>query len=127
MKKRLIQLSAAGVVLLIIALVTITLSLDRIIKAGVETVGPQIAKVEVKLAGVSHSLFSGRGEIKGLVVGNPEGFKTESAIKVGSVSMALRPSSIFSQKIVVDSINVAAPEVTLEGGLTGNNLSKILA
>src|SRR5206468_2764506 len=37
------------------------------------------------------------------------------------------PSSFFSQKIVVDSINVAAPEVTFEGGLKGNNLSKILA
>jgi hypothetical protein len=127
MKKRLIQLGAVAVILLILAIVAITLSIDRIIKAGVETMGPKIAKVDVKLAGVSHSLFSGKGEIKGLFVGNPEGFKSESAIKVGGVSVALQPSTIFSKKVVIDSINVAAPEVTFEGGLTGNNLSKILA
>src|SRR5437016_947696 len=108
MKKRFVQLGVGGVILLILAVVAITLSLDRIIKAGVETAGPKIAQVQVKLAGVSHSLFSGKGEINGLVVGNPEGYKTESAIKVGGVSLALQPSSIFSRKILVDSINVAS-------------------
>ncbi|MCI0535316.1 MAG: AsmA family protein [Verrucomicrobiales bacterium] len=127
MKKRLLQIGAGVVILLVAAIVAVTLSLDRIIKSGVETVGPQIAQVEVKLAGVSHSLFSGKGEIKGLVIGNPEGFKSESAIKVGGVAVAVQPSTVFSQKIVVNSINVAAPEVTFEGGLKGNNLSKILA
>src|SRR5262245_22980608 len=111
MKKRLVQLGVVGVILLVAAIVAITLFLDRIIKASVETVGPQIAKVEVKRASVSHSRFYGKGESKGLVVGNPEGYKTDSAIKVGGVSLALQPSTVFSQKIVVDSINVTAPEV----------------
>jgi uncharacterized protein involved in outer membrane biogenesis len=127
MKKRLVQFGIAGLILLIVAVVAITLFLDRIIKSGVESAGPRIAQVDVKLAEVSHSLFSGKGEIKGLIVGNPEGFKTESAIKVDAVSVALRPSSIFSKKVVIDSVNVVAPQVTFEGGLTGNNLSKILA
>jgi len=127
MKKRLLQIGIAVVILLVIGLVALTLSLDRIVKTGVETVGPQVAKVEVKLAGVSLSFFSGKGEIKGLVVGNPEGYKTESAIKVGGVSVVVKPSTVFSDKILVESINVSGPEVTFEGGLTGNNLKKILA
>jgi uncharacterized protein involved in outer membrane biogenesis len=127
MKKRLFQFAVVVVVLLVAAVVVVTFSLDRIIKAGVETVGPQVAKVQIKLDGVHLSLLSGAGDIKGLVVGNPDGFKTESAIKVGSVHVGVNPGSVLSDKIVIRSIRVEAPEITFEGGLKGNNLSKILA
>lgn len=40
--------------------------------------------------------------------------------------MAIKPGSLFSDKIVVQSIDVKAPEITFEGSLSGNNLSKIL-
>ena len=116
-----------AVVLLVIALVLVTVFLDRIIKTGVETVGPRVAKVEIRLGGVSQSLFSGKGELKNLFVGNPEGFKTESAIKVGAVRVGLQPASVFSPKIVIDSISVEAPEITLEGLGKNSNLNKILA
>jgi uncharacterized protein involved in outer membrane biogenesis len=86
-----------------------------------------LTKVDVKLDRVSLSLFSGAGQIKGLVVGNPEGFKTPHAISVGSASVALKPASLFSDKIVIKSIRVEAPDITFEGGFGGNNLGKILA
>jgi hypothetical protein len=39
----------------------------------------------------------------------------------------LKPGSLLSDKLIIKSINVEAPEITFEGGLGGNNLSKILA
>jgi len=126
MKKILIRIGLVLVVLVIIAVVAITLSLDKIIKKGVETVGPQLTQVEVKLDGVSLSLLSGGGSIKGLLVGNPKGYQTPAAIRVGRASLTIQPSSLLSDKIVIRSINVQAPEITFEGDLKGNNISQIL-
>ena len=80
----------------------------------------------MSVQGVSLSPFSGRGQLKGLVVGNPEGFKTPTAIQVGSVGVALQPSSVLSDKVVIQTITVAGPEITLEQTPQGNNLNKIL-
>lgn len=114
------------VVLIVIAVVAVTLSLDKIFKKGVETVGPQLTQVEVKLDGVSLSPLSGGGSIKGLHVGNPKGYQTPSAIRVDRASLSTQPSSLLSDKIVIRSINVQAPEITFEGDLKGNNISQIL-
>lgn len=127
MKKLLFRLLIALVVLVILAVVAVSLFLDSAIRRGVETVGPMLTKVDVKLAGVSLSIFSGSGKIKGLVVGNPPGYKTPAAIQVGSASLAVQPGSVFSDKVVIRSINVRAPEITFETDLRGNNLSKIMA
>lgn len=126
MKKTILRVAIVLVVLLVVAVAASFFFLGSIIKKGVETVGPQITKTEMRLDGASLSVFSGSGTLKGLFVGNPEGFKTESAMKFGSVSVGVKPGSIFSDKIHVTHVNVQAPEITFEGGLKGNNLSKLL-
>jgi hypothetical protein len=127
MKKLFFRLLIVLVIVVVLAVVAIGLFLDSAIKRGVETVGPMLTKVEVKLESVSLSLLSGSGKIKGLVVGNPEGYKTPSAINVGAASLVLSPGSLLSDKIVIKSIEVQAPEITFETDLKANNLSKILA
>ena len=127
MKKLLIRISIALLALLIVGVLAVSLFLNSAVKKGIETVGPMLAKVEVKLDSVSLSLLSGSGKIKGLFVGNPEGFKTPSAIQVGNASLALQPSSLFGDKVVIKSVLVQAPEITFETDLKANNLSKILA
>jgi hypothetical protein len=127
MKKILIRILIALVVLIIVAALAVHFFLDSAVKRGIETVGPKMTKVDIKLDSVTLSLLSGSGKIKGLVVGNPEGYKTPHAINVGTASIALQPGSLLSDKLVIKSINLDAPEITFEGGLGGNNLSKILA
>jgi uncharacterized protein involved in outer membrane biogenesis len=125
MKKILIRIALALIVLLIAGVITLTLNLDRGIKKVVETVGPQITQVPVKLDGVSLSVFSGSGALKGLTIGNPEGYKTPEAMSVGLASVAVNPGSIFSDKIVVKHIRIEAPKITFELGPGGNNLQRI--
>lgn len=127
MKKWIILTSVALVVLVIIGIVAFALSLDSAIKKGIERFGPQIAKVDVKLTNVNLSLLSGSGSIKGLVIGNPEGYKSPHAISVGSSSVALGLGSLLSDKVVVKSIRVESPEIVLELGPGGSNLQKIQA
>jgi len=125
MKKIIVKILIGLAVLAIIAALAVHFLLDGAIKTAVETIGPKLTKVEVKLASANLSIFSGSGGIKGLVVGNPDGFKTPSAISVGTASLAVQPGSIFSDKIIIRSIIVEAPEITLEGNLKGSNLEKL--
>lgn len=127
MKKIILRVLLAVVVLLIVGLLALALFLDAAIKRGVETVGPMVTKTDVKLQSASLSLLSGSGKIRGLVVGNPEGFKSPFAISVGSASLAVAPKSLFSDKVVIKSIVVEAPEITYEQSLKGNNLSALQA
>jgi AsmA family len=126
MKKLLVRILIGLVVLVILVVLAVGLFLDGAIKKGVETIGPRIAKVDIKLDSVNLSLLSGSAKIKGLVVGNPEGYKTPNAISVGSTSVSVSPGSLLSDKIIVKSIRVESPEITFEGGLTGNNLKQIM-
>jgi len=127
MKKIIRRIILVLVLLIILGAVGVHFFLDSAIKKGIETFGPQITKVSVKLDSVSLSLLSGSGKIQGFVVGNPEGFKTPSAISVGTASLALQPKSLLSDKIVVKSIVLEAPEITFETDLKSVNLKKILA
>jgi len=114
------------VVLVIVAVIVAGLFLGNIVKAGVETVGPKITQVTIKVDAVNLSLLTGAAKIQGLVVGNPEGYKTPQAISVGVVAVGVNPMSVLSDKIVVRSIEVRSPEITFEGSpFSGNNLTKI--
>ncbi len=123
--KKLIKIVVVLLVLLVVAVFVASFFIGSIIKTGVETVGPKVAKVPIKLDSASLSMLGGSGGMSGLVVGNPEGYKTDSAIKVGKVSLAVVPGSVLSDKIVIKSVEVRSPEITLEGGLSENNLTKI--
>ena len=127
MKKLTVRLLMALVVVVILAVLVVGLFLDKAIKSGVETIGPRLTKVDIRLQSVSLSLLSGGGTIKGLVVGNPQGYKSPSAINVGEATLALLPKSLLSDKIIVKTIKVQGPEITFETDLRNNNLSKILA
>lgn len=126
MKRIILRLCLAVLILLILAILGISLFLDGAVKRGIEMVGPRLTKTPMQLNNVSLSILSGSGSIKGLVVGNPEGFKSSEAIRVGNASLLLQPGSLLTRKIVIKSIKVEAPEITFEYGFGGgNNLGKI--
>jgi hypothetical protein len=126
MKRLIIRITLVLLIVLVVAVGMSIYFLGSIVKKGVETIGPQITRTQIKLDSATLSLLSGSGKLKGLFIGNPEGFKAESAIKVGSISVGVVPGSVFSDKIHVTHVEVIGPEITFEGGLKGNNLSKLL-
>jgi hypothetical protein len=124
--KKLIKIVILLVLVLIIAaIVAIPLFLDTAITKGFNAVGPTITKTDTHIQGTSISLFSGSGQMKGLFIGNPEGYKG-AAMQVGSSSFAVKPSSIFSDKVVVKSVRIEGPELSLETDLKSVNLKKLL-
>ncbi len=102
------------------------LFLNKAVKAGVETVGPKVAKTPVTLADVRISLLSGSGELDGFVVGNPEGFATAHAVRVGKMKMDMEPRSVLSDIVQIREISVDSPEIVYELSKKGSNLSQIM-
>jgi len=126
MRKLFLSVVIILVVLIVAAVIVVGFFLGTIVKTGMETVGPKIMQVSIKVDAVNLSLLTGSARVRGLVVGNPEGYKTPQAISVGSAAVGVNPFSVLSDKIVVRSVRVEAAEITFEGGLGGNNLSKIM-
>ena len=126
MKKWLVRIIGIVVLLVVVVLAIVFFNLNSIVKKGVETVGPQLTKVDVTLGSATLSPMNGNGELNKLFVGNPEGYNSPSAIQVGNIKVALKLSSVLSDTIVIEAINIQEPEITFEGGLGGNNLSEIL-
>lgn len=125
MKKILARICIAIAAIIIIAILAIHFFLDGAVRRGVETVGSKMTKVDVTLSGVHLSFLSGSGKIVGLVVGNPEGYKTPHAISIGKAALELKPGSLLADKLVINSINIDSPEITFEGGLGHDNLKQI--
>ena len=126
MKKWVLRIVIVGIVLAVIVVGALFYFLNDIVKSGVETAGPQLTKGPLRLAKANLSPFSGMARMTGLFVGNPEGWKSDSAIKVGDVKVALNVRSALSDTVIIDTIHIEAPEITYETALTGSNLGKIL-
>lgn len=124
-KKIIIGIIGGLLAVLIIAVLIVAAKLDTIVEKGIETVGPQLTKTTIELEKVSIKPLSGSGTVTGLVVGSPTGFKAEYTMKMGHASLAIKPSSLLSDKVVIDEIIVDGPEIILEGGLKENNLTAI--
>jgi len=126
MNKILLALGIGLLALIAVIAITLGLYMGPIVKAGVQGVGPKMIQVPITMDDVYISLLTGSAQVKGLIVGNPQGYKTPQAISVGLVSVSVAPFSVLSNKIVVRSVQVKSAQITFEGGLSGNNLSRIM-
>ena len=70
-------------VVIIAAIIVFYFSFNSIVKNGVEAMGPKVLGADVAMEEVNISMFSGKGQLKGITIGNPDGFHTESAFRLG--------------------------------------------
>ncbi|MBT4041356.1 MAG: hypothetical protein HN644_10260 [Rhodospirillales bacterium] len=96
----------------------------KIIKAVIEDQGSAVTQVSVSVSNVDLSLTDLKAGIRGLVVGNPDGFKTPQAISLGEVSVKISDDWTMDT-IVVEEVMISAPEITYEIGSNGSNIDAI--
>jgi hypothetical protein len=124
--KKILLFGALGLVLLgLIGVLLVALCLDGIVKRAVETVGPRLTQVSITLDTIHIGVMSGSVKLKGLVVGNPSGYESSNAVSVGLAEISADVASALSDKIIIHTIHLESPEITLEGGFTKNNLFQI--
>ncbi len=112
-------------VILVAGVLVLYSSLGTIITTAVTTAGPEIVQAKVSLDKTVIDTSTGKGSLHGLIIGNPKGFKTESAFKMDKVEVTLDTDSIASDTVVVKEIDILAPEVTYELGGSGSNVSTL--
>ena len=96
----------------IVAVVVVFFFLGSLIKTAVETVGSDVTKTTVTLSDADVDLRSGKGTLKGFVVANPKGFKSDNALSIGEVSVTLDTSSLGQDPIIIKEILIDAPQFT---------------
>ncbi len=117
---------AALVVIVGIATYWVISNLDSIVANAIEKVGSQVAGVPVEVSAVSISIKDGNGEIRGLTIGNPQGFDSRYALKLDTVSITIDTASIGSGPVRIRQIAVDGADLIAEiKAGSGLNLSKI--
>ena len=116
------------IILVIIALVIFVITnLDRGIKTAVETIGPEMTQSSVTLSSVDLSLTTAKGSFSGLRVANPQGFSAENAFTLGEISFAMDAESLATDTIIIESLRIVAPQITIERADGRSNLDRIQA
>jgi hypothetical protein len=100
-------------------------ALNTGVKKGIESVGPQVTQTSVALDSVNLSPLSGSGSLKGLIIGNPEGFDGDHLFKLGQIDVSVDKSSIFSDTVIVEKIHILAPDISYEKTLSSSNIKEL--
>lgn len=126
MKKWVFIGAGAIVVLIVIVLVVGAGNLGPMIQKAVNTYGPEITQTEVSLGDVDVSLLSAEAKLRDVFLGNPKGFTTPGAMRIGSILVNVDEKSISGDTIVIDRIEVVAPDITYEKIRNTDNFNAIL-
>lgn len=97
----------------------------RLVKLAVNGFGPKLTQAEVHVSSVKIATRDGTGTLSGLFLGNPKGFKTDYALKAGTIGIDLDTRSIAKKVVVIHKILIDAPSIIYEKGKHGSNFDAI--
>jgi hypothetical protein len=114
------------VVLVIVVLVIVYFSIDGIIKSKVVAASKGSTGQETALDS-AHLQLGGVLTLSGLSIHNPEGFKGGEFVVAPKTVITVQPSSLMSDTVQVDTIDIDGLTLTLQQEGLKNNLGEILA
>ena len=114
---------AAGCIIVLTALFLIFFSV--IAKGAIQNVGPLVTGVPMKVNAVLFNAFTGKFSIKGLVIGNPEGYTSKHALKLNDFHVDVDMSTLLARKLRIEEIRINGVELNYETNLLNNNLAQI--
>ena len=113
--------------LLFVVAYCVTPSPECVVKRLVHQYGSQFLGTDVSIQGFELSPFSGKASVKGLRIANPQGYQSADLFNLNEISVDLDVKSLFSDTIVVRSINISKPAFTYEMlSFTKNNVSDLM-
>ena len=124
--KKWLYIGGVLVVIVVAALVIGLSKLGPIIKTAVNTYGPKMTKTEVRVDDVGISLFAGQAKLKDFYLGNPKGFKSPQAMSVKAIYVDVDEKSITGNPIIINTIEVVAPDINYEKMSRTDNFKTIL-
>lgn len=100
-------------------------NLDGLLRDAISKYGSEMTQAKVSVGGVKINATNGEGIISDLTIQNPKGFKTPYAFKVKEFVIAVEPTSLTSNVVIVKKINIIAPDVIYEKGDSTTNFDAI--
>ena len=125
--KKIAKIALTVLIVLVVLVLLLLWQLDRVAATATRTVGSAITGTKVDVESISIRPLAGSVKIKGFTVGNAEGFHNPTAIKVGNLHVALNTSSVLTDKIVVEHLEISDVAIDMEYGISkGSNLDALL-
>lgn len=105
----------------------LSLNAGRVVKESVVEYVPPVIGADVQLANVDLDPSAGVASLNGMVIGNPEGFKSDHLFKMDQllVKMDVGIDNLSSDVIKIDEIRLEGADMIYEIGSNGNNVGKI--
>ena len=112
---------------LVAAILWVRGNIDFLVKRAIVHYGSTITQVDVKVGDVEIDTANGRGKIRGLVIGNPRGFRAPYAFKADDIEVVIDAASLTRNVVVIKKIAVLAPDVIYEQGDKSTNFDTLQA
>lgn len=124
MKKRLFPLLILAL-LVFGGLYWLTDNLDQIVADGIAQHGSAMTRARVGVERVEIAPSSGKGVISGVMIGNPQGFKTPYALRVERIEIEVDLASLAQDVTVIRSLVISHPDVIYEKSNGTTNFDSI--
>ena len=125
-KKWILRSIFALAALFIIALLILYLSLDGLIRSGVERGATHSTGLPASLASAKLSLSAGTLELAGLAIDNPPTYCKCKMISMHEFQSSAQISSLFTNDVILPEIDIDGLDISLEQNGLNSNLSDIL-
>ncbi len=125
MSKNTLKVLSGIFAVIILSLLLVTFTVDRVVKSGIEESGTEILQTAVTVDNVSISVFNGSGTLEGFKVQNPEGFSDASAMNIDEASIKIDLGSLLSDQVIVNEVVINSPDIYFEQEGMGVNLREL--
>ncbi len=125
-KKWILRSIIALAALLLLALLILYLSLDGIIRSGVERGATNSTGQPSSLDSAKLSLSAGTLELAGLAIDNPPNYSKSKMISMHDFKSSAQISSLFTNDVILPEIDIDGLDILLEQNGLNSNLSEIL-
>ena len=123
--KRLMMI-AGTLCLLAGAILIAGLNTGRILKHVVNTYGPALTKTEVRLGDVDIQLFDAQATLKDLYIGKLQGSSLPKLLSARSVFIRFERASLLGNPLVIDRLEIDAPDIACEKTGRTDNFKALL-
>ena len=124
--KVVLWLLAIVVLLVVGAGVYLVMFSGNLLKDGIETYGPEYLGADVKVNAVELSLTEGSGEVRGLRIGNPQGFAGADAMRLGKIKLVLDTEQSSEQLVVLKQVEIDGAEIAAIAKGKSTNLQQLM-